>query len=53
MRKAYQTPVVEVTELDGDRHILLVANSLPGASELPSDNEQGTQPNVNIWDDIW
>lgn len=34
MRKAYQTPVVEVTELDGDRHILLVANSLPGASEL-------------------
>ena len=53
MRKAYQTPVVEVTELDGDRHILLVAISLPGASELPSDNEQGTQTNVNIWDDIW
>lgn len=53
MKKTYQAPAVEVMGLDGDRHILLVANSLPGASELPSDNEQGTQTNVNIWDDIW
>ena len=53
MKKTYQAPAVEVMGLDGDRHVMMASNSLPGVNESPSDTEYGSQANVSIWDDIW
>ena len=53
MKKTYQAPAVEVMGLDGDRHVMMASNSLPGVNESPSDTEYGSQANVSLWDDIW
>lgn len=52
MKKEYQSPVMEVTELE-TKEMVLQADGCPGVSDSPSDTGMGSEANKNIWDSLW
>lgn len=52
MKKEYQSPVMEVTELETKEMVLQASDGCPGVSDSPSDTGMGSEANKNIWDRI-
>lgn len=53
MKKEYQSPVREVTELETKEMVLQASDGCPGVSDSPSDTGMGSEANKNIWDSLW
>lgn len=49
MKKEYQSPVMEVTELETKEMVLQASDGCPGVSDSPSDTGMGSEANKNIF----
>ena len=53
MKKEYQSPVMEVTELETKEMVLQASDGCPGVSASPADTGLGSEAHKHMWASLW